>query len=120
MKDAHIGSATTVAIINARVFDGERAIDEQTVVIDGAHIQAIGGRVPAGATVMDADGATLLPGLIDAHVHTDMEGLRDALKFGVTTELEMMGRWSAKQRKEISERNDVADIRSPGMGVTRY
>ncbi len=118
MKDAHIGSATTVAIINARVFDGERAIDEQTVVIDGAHIQAIGGRVPAGATVMDADGATLLPGLIDAHVHTDMEGLRDALKFGVTTELEMMGRWSAKQRKEISERNDVADIRSPGMGVT--
>jgi hypothetical protein len=30
----------------------------------------------------------------------------------------MMGRWSAKQRKEISERNDVADLRSPGMGVT--
>ena len=29
-----------------------------------------------------------------------MNGLRDALKFGVTTELEMMGRWSARRRRE--------------------
>jgi len=107
------------AITNARIFDGERVIDDdQTVVIKGAYIQAVGGVVPAGATVIDAHGTTLMPGLIDAHVHTDMDGLHDALKFGVTTELEMMGRWSAKQRKEISIRNDVADMRSPGMGVT--
>jgi hypothetical protein len=37
------------------------------------------------------------------------------LRFGVTTELEMMGRWSARQRRRIAERNDVADLRSPGM-----
>ena len=30
----------------------------------------------------------------------------------------MNGRWSIKQRKEIAERSDVADLRSPGMGVT--
>ena len=59
-----------------------------------------------------------MPSFIDAYMQTDMDGLHDALKFGVTTELERMGRWSAKQRKEISERNDVADLRSPGMGVT--
>lgn len=106
------------AITNVRIFDGERVIDDQTVVIKGAYIQAVGGVVPAGATVIDGHGSTLMPGLIDSHVHTDMDGLHDALKFGVTTELEMMGRWSAKQRKEISERNDVADMRSPGMGVT--
>jgi imidazolonepropionase-like amidohydrolase len=47
-----------------------------------------------------------------------MDGLRDALRFGVTTELEMMGRWSARQRRRIAERSDVADLRSPGMGVT--
>ncbi|MDR3585090.1 MAG: amidohydrolase family protein [Desulfosporosinus sp.] len=108
----------TTAITNARIFDGERVIDNQTVVINGAHIQAVGSVVPAGATFIDGHGSTLMPGLIDSHVHTDMDGLHDALKFGVTTELEMMGRWSAKQRKEISERNDVADMRSPGMGVT--
>ncbi len=106
------------AITNAKVFDGERAIDARTVVINGAHIQAVGGEVPAGATIIDARGATLMPGLIDSHVHTDMNGLSDALKFGVTTELDMQGRWTAKQRKTVAERNDIADVRSPGMGVT--
>jgi imidazolonepropionase-like amidohydrolase len=47
-----------------------------------------------------------------------MDGLHDALKFGVTTELEMMGTWSAKQRADIAARHDVADLRSPGMAVT--
>ncbi len=106
------------AITNARIFDGERVIDDTIVLIEGQRICNIGGVVPTGATVIDAQGATLMPGLIDSHVHTDMDGLHDALLFGVTTELEMNGRWSAKQRKEISERNDVADLRSPGMGVT--
>ncbi|MGB8451505.1 MAG: amidohydrolase family protein [Anaerocolumna sp.] len=105
-------------ITNARVFDGEYFLGNTTVVINGARIQSVGGKVPNGANVMDAKGATLMPGLIDSHVHTDMDGLHDALKFGVTTELEMQGRWTAKQRKEISERNDIADMRSPGMGVT--
>ena len=109
---------TLTAITNARVFDGERVLDDQKVVIVGAHIHSVGDVVPAGATVINAQGGTLMPGLIDSHVHTDMDGLRDALLFGVTTELEMNGRWSAKQRKEISERNDIADLRSPGMGVT--
>ena len=120
MKTAvqHPEAGKLTAITNAHIFDGERAIDEQIVVMDGAHIHAVGGVVPAGATVIDAHGATLMPGLIDAHVHTDMDGLRDALLFGVTTELEMMGHWSPKKRKKIAERNDVADIRSAGMGVT--
>ncbi len=106
------------AITRARVFDGDQVIEARTVVIDGAGIAAVGGPVPPGAAIVDAAGGTLLPGLIDSHVHTDMDGLRDALKFGVTTELEMMGRWSARQRREIAERHDVADLRSPGMGVT--
>lgn len=108
----------TTAITNAKVFDGENILADSTVVIKGANIQAVGGAVPSGATVIDGHGATLLPGLLDAHVRTDMDGLRDAVKFGVTTELEMNGRWSAKQRKDIAQRNDIADLRSPGMGVT--
>ena len=106
------------AITNARIFDGERVSDDHTVVIKDAVIHAVGAAVPAEATILDASGSTLLPGLIDSHVHTDMDGLHDALLFGVTTELEMNGHWSAKKRKEISERNDIADLRSPGMGVT--
>ena len=106
------------AITNARIFDGEREIGGQTVLVDGVCIKNVGGEVPSGASLIDARGATLMPGLIDSHVHTDMEGLHDALLFGVTTELEMMGHWSRKERKRIAERDDVADLRSPGMGVT--
>ncbi|MGA7192124.1 MAG: amidohydrolase family protein [Anaerolineales bacterium] len=117
MKKIH-QTNTITAIVNAHIFDGKQIIKDHIVVIDGKHISAVGGEVPAGATVIDAQGATLMPGLIDSHVHTDMDGLRDALLFGVTTELEMNGFWTAKQRKEIAERNDIADLRSPGMGVT--
>jgi imidazolonepropionase-like amidohydrolase len=107
-----------VAIKNAHIFDGERIIDDSIILIEGERILSIGGVVPAGATVIDANNATLMPGLIDSHVHTDIDGLHDALKFGVTTELEMNGRWSSNQRNKIAKRYDVADFRSAGMGVT--
>ena len=107
------------AIINVRVFDGEDVADATSVIVDGQLITSVGGAVPEGATVMDGAGATLLPGLIDSHVHTDLDGLRTALAFGVTTELEMQGHWSAKKRREIAARDDVADLRTSGMGVTR-
>lgn len=117
MQKAHQTNRIT-AITNARIFDGERVIDEQTVVINGTSISTIGGTVPSGATVVNAGGATLMPGLIDAHVHTSLDGLRDALAFGVTTELEMQGHWTTQERKDVAERDDVADVRSAGMGIT--
>jgi len=106
------------AICNARVFDGDRVLDGQNVVINGTVIQAVGRTLPTGAVLVEAKGGTLLPGLIDSHVHTDMDGLRDALLFGVTTELEMQGHWTLRQRREIAGRDDVADLRTSGMGVT--
>jgi imidazolonepropionase-like amidohydrolase len=105
-------------ITNARVFDGERVLDATNVVLDGPTITAVGGHAPTEGTVIDARGGTLLPGLIDAHVHTSLESLRDALRFGVTTELEMMGHWTPEARKDIAERDDVADLRSAGLGVS--
>jgi imidazolonepropionase-like amidohydrolase len=105
------------AITNVRIFDGERAIPERTVVVERDLIASLGGSVPAGAAVVDGSGATLLPGLIDSHVHTDVSGLQDALAFGVTTELEMQGRWTAKRRREVADRGDLADLRTSGMGV---
>ncbi len=106
------------AITNARIFDGEQVIDNQNVVIDGDHIVAISDSIPNEANIIDAQGGTIIPGLIDSHVHTDIEGLRYALLFGVTTELDMMGYWSEEQRKEVNDRDDVADVRCAGMGLT--
>ncbi|HEV7974866.1 amidohydrolase family protein [Amycolatopsis sp.] len=108
----------STAITNARVFDGERVLGESTVVIDGTRIVAVGGEPPAGADVVDARGATLLPGLIDAHVHTAEEALAVALRFGVTTELEMQGTNTRDKRAHLTENDAVADVRSAGFGVT--
>lgn len=105
------------AIVNARVFDGQDVIGEPNVILDGTQVLGVDVPMPAGAVVVDGTSATLLPGLIDSHVHTDRGGLRDALTFGVTTELEMQGHWSPKARQQITTRDDIADLRTSGMGV---
>jgi len=106
------------AIVASRVFDGSRDLGEKTVVIDNGVIEAVGDEVPRDAEIVDAHGATLLPGLIDAHVHTDGAGLRMALQFGVTTELEMQGANTARDRRHITEDDGMADVRSAGFGLT--
>lgn len=61
-----------IAITNARVFDGTpRPPVTATVVIRGARIAEVGPSVtpPPGATVIDAAGKTLMPGIIDLHTH---------------------------------------------------
>jgi imidazolonepropionase-like amidohydrolase len=66
------GPATSV-LRPARVFDGEVIHDGWVVVIRGERIAAAGPAAsttaPAGAATIDLPGATLLPGLIEAHSH---------------------------------------------------
>lgn len=109
----------STAITGVRIFDGVEVVAARSVVIDDGVIVSVGGVAPPDAEVVDGEGATLLPGLIDAHVHTDVAGLRDALAFGVTTELEMQGRWTPRSRRQVAARDDIADLRTSGMGVTR-
>jgi imidazolonepropionase-like amidohydrolase len=68
-----------IYIRNARVIDGTGADPfNADIVIDGNRISSIvrdGSFEPApGATVIDAAGATLLPGLIEAHAHPSFTG----------------------------------------------
>ena len=69
------GSAQSVtAFEGARLIVGDgRVIENATLVVDGARIAQAGGaadvRVPPGATRVSLDGKTVMPMLIDTHVH---------------------------------------------------
>ncbi|SNS22270.1 amidohydrolase family protein [Actinomadura mexicana] len=106
------------AITGARVFDGEKTLGVTTVLVEDGRIARVGGDAPEDAEAVDGSGATLLPGLIDAHVHTDRDALALALRFGVTTELEMQGLHTRDNRGGIAEDDTVADVRSSGFGIT--
>jgi len=79
-----------------------RTIDNPIIVITGEKISAISGPAPAGATVIDLPGATLVPGLIDAHTHLIGQGTDfgyDTL--GVSTPMETL--WGARNAKVTLE-----------------
>ena len=62
--------AGPVVLRPAAVFDGETTHAGWAVRVEGGRIAAAGPAVPtAGARVVELPGLTLLPGLIDAHVH---------------------------------------------------
>ena len=76
--------ATAIHIRNGTLIDGSGADPRpgHDVVVDGDTIVAVGptatvaDRVPAGATVIDAAGATVMPGLIDAHCHVTFDDVQ--------------------------------------------
>jgi imidazolonepropionase-like amidohydrolase len=69
----------TTAIRAAWLFDGvsDTVRPNPTVVLDGGTIIALDGPVPDGATVVDLGDATLIPGFVDAHVHTVFDASDD-------------------------------------------
>ena len=111
---------TEFVIAGAKVFDGERLLGEIDVHVTGEVIRAVGGSRPGGVEVIDGSGATLLPGLIDAHTHAGADGLRYALAFGITTELDMASvpETIIPLRAQAAECRDMADVRSPSFALT--
>lgn len=112
------------AIRDVRVFDGNTTLVHANVVVLHGRIRAVaaGAVIPAGVRTLDGRGRTLIPGLIDSHAHIFPGARADALRFGVTTVLDMFDvsrefkLWRA-QRTSLAHTNR-ADIWAAGLGVT--
>jgi hypothetical protein len=81
-------SPHVIVLRAARLLDVEngRIVRPGEVLINGEHIAAVGQNVkhPAGAEVIDLGDRTLLPGMIDAHIHLFLHpGAEDCRPFRV-------------------------------------
>ena len=72
-------AGSVVALVGARVIDGtgRAPVEQATVLIGNGRIQAVGApsavRVPGGATRVDMSGKTIMPGMINAHAHVNVD-----------------------------------------------
>jgi imidazolonepropionase-like amidohydrolase len=122
--------AQTVALTHVRLVDGTGAParDDQTVVVAGTRIQAVGPSattaIPAGARVMDLRGHTVIPGLVSLHEHTYFGGLRRTvpmnasaylyLAAGVTTAM-TAGSQLPDQEVELKRAVDAGEMPGPRL-----
>jgi imidazolonepropionase-like amidohydrolase len=136
--------AVSLAIVGGLLLDGHEGppIPDSVVLINGKTVVAVGTRhslkVPNGAKVIDARGYSVLPGLIDRHVHLDLLGhadyrywhsayasradevystsARQLLSAGVTTAVDMGGDPAVQVR--IRDRINKGEIPGPRMKVS--
>jgi imidazolonepropionase-like amidohydrolase len=86
-------------------------IEKGTVLIQGGKIAALGRdvSVPADATVVDLAGRYVMPGIIDSHSHTAVEGNVNECSDSVTAEVRIA---------DVIDDNDIDIYRQLGGGVT--
>jgi imidazolonepropionase-like amidohydrolase len=118
---APASAQSVTAYEGARLIVGDgRAIEKGTLVVDGAKIVQAGSaaevRVPAGATRVNLAGKTVMPMLIDTHVHLSAnrdEVIRDLKRrayYGVSAALSMG-----------TDGYEVLDVRNEAIpGAARY
>jgi imidazolonepropionase-like amidohydrolase len=107
----------TTAIENVRVFDGSGLSEPRRVVFDGAVLADT--TTPADVAI-DAAGGALLPGLIDAHMHTVLgrTDLENLAQWGISTGLDMAA-WPVGFVDAMRHESRVAQILSatiPAVG----
>ena len=111
-------------IQDARIFTGKDVLESGNVLVEHGIIQYVGNDTPkTDGPVISGSGSTLIPGLIDAHIHADkgkVLALEQSLRFGVTTVCDMHNEAPnvAKLKKIAKERKDVADFKSSCFAAT--
>ena len=109
---------------NARIFTGEDVLESGNVLVEKGIITYVGIDTPrTDVSIVSGSGSTLIPGIIDAHIHADkgrVLALEQSLRFGVTTVCDMHNEPPnvAKLKRIAGERRDVADFKSACLAAT--
>jgi imidazolonepropionase-like amidohydrolase len=123
----------TVAIRAGRMFDSRtgQMLNNQVILVKGDRITDVGAglAVPNGATIIDLSNATVMPGMIDTHVHLNTGGASEAsrtliavanaqidLAAGFTTVLDMDSR-GGYNTVDIRDQINNGRIAGPRMQV---
>lgn len=99
---------------------GKAPISDAVVVIEGTRIKAVGvkGKIsyPQTARVIKTDGRTILPGLVDSHIHLREYMAPMFLHYGVTTvgDTNNHTEWSIQQREALK----TGKIKGPRLFVS--
>jgi len=125
------GQAPVTAFEGARIIvgDGSPVIEKGTIVVNGTTIQAIGAnvQVPAGAQRVNLAGKTVMPMILDTHIHapaTREQMIRDLKRrayWGVGAAMSMGTDTTDvvfKVRDETKNMPDTARLLTAGRGVT--
>jgi imidazolonepropionase-like amidohydrolase len=89
--------AGSIALIHAAVLEPGSGVrmEGQTIFVSGDRIAAVGAdgtiTLPTGTTSIDAAGRTVLPGLVDSHVHARSADLARYVDEGITTVRNLWG-----------------------------
>ncbi len=128
MTETSAGPASPVgarlAVAGDRVFDARSGAwaDGTVVLIEGGVIVGIGRAAPDGWPVLEMPGASLLPGLIDAHTHVLLRSSWNELELARQMVEENPGHKaaSALQAMSISLRHGFTTIRDLGTEGADY
>ena len=124
---ATIALAQPVTVIKAgSLIDGrsEAPRANQIIVIRGNRIESVGSdtAIPAGASVIDLSGMTVMPGLIDSHTHIFLQG-EDPAEGGYDAQLLKFGLAYRAARATVSARRaleqgftTIRDVETEGAG----
>ena len=108
-----------VLIRHARVFDGLMSLGMRDVLVEDGRITAVAKKLKVSSEieVVDAWGRTLIPGVIDGHVHVFLGAQAHALRYGVTTVFDM---YSIADRATIDHWRvqRSANGKTAGIGAT--
>ena len=116
---------TNTLIQNVKIFDGlhDRLIPGHVLIEDNL-IKEVGAikSVPKGTTIIDGGGHTLMPGLIESHVHLNLNGAFSTLAGGQATDWDTIGATALINAKDFLDDGytTVRDVGgASGVGVKR-